>query len=120
MENLGITMSAVTDADDIHTRLGDDSAWEEPQPAPRRKSERRQRGVMVSVRLSAAELEQVQAAAAEHGLTVATYMRTCALEGVRPPVVRTGFTTNLQNGTSPVGPTVTYDRTHYVQMPVAV
>jgi uncharacterized protein (DUF1778 family) len=68
--------------------LGDDpEAWGEPEPKRKRKSERRQRGALVSVRFTPEELALVQAHAAEAGTSVSGYLRNLALATARQPVV---------------------------------
>jgi hypothetical protein len=60
----------------------DPEAWGEPQPQPSastRKSEKRQRSVVVSVRLTPAELERIQAQATLVGRTVSGHLRCLAL-----------------------------------------
>lgn len=76
-------------AEQIETMRDDPSAWGEPvaEPARRRKSERRQRGAMVSVRFSPDELAIVQAHAVEAGMPVSGYLRSLALETARQPKV---------------------------------
>jgi hypothetical protein len=82
-------------------------AWGEPDQAekPRRgsKSERRQRGAMVSVRLTPDELAAIQAHASRAGTSVSGYLRNLALAAARQPVVSamwvTGAVTNCP-GTS--------------------
>ena len=64
---------------DLDKALEDDSEWETPSRTRKPKSEQRQRGAMVSVRFTQAELERVQRAAAERGLSVAAFMREHAL-----------------------------------------
>jgi len=65
----------------IEAMLDDESAWEKPRRAPKKKSERRQRDAVVSVRLSPAELERIQSLAGLRGMTLGAYMRECALIG---------------------------------------
>ena len=76
-------------AEQIEAMRDDTDAWGDPVPAPRhkRKSERRQRGAMVSVRLSPDELATVQEHAAEAGMSVSGYLRSLALIAARQPVV---------------------------------
>jgi predicted DNA binding CopG/RHH family protein len=68
---------------DVVEAMADETEWERPQKAPKRKSERRQRAAMVSVRLTPAELEVVQARASALGLSVGAFMRHRALEGAQ-------------------------------------
>lgn len=86
MEGLGAMMSNVDKVGaDLDNALEDESEWETPSRPRKPKSEQRQRGAMVSVRLTLAELESVQRAAAEEGLSVAAFMRKHALQtGARP------------------------------------
>lgn len=63
----------------LHDMLGDADSWETPSRAPKKKSEKRQRGAMVSVRLTPAELARVQQAADREGLTVSAFVRSRAL-----------------------------------------
>lgn len=72
-------MRSMDEIEQIERALGDDSAWEQPDPGPRKKSERRQRGAMVSVRLTPDELEMLQAASGRQGVSMAAYMRDRAL-----------------------------------------
>lgn len=70
---------------DLDQALEDESEWEAPSRPRKPKSEQRLRGAMVSVRLTLAELESVQRAAAEEGLSVSAFMRKHALlAGTRP------------------------------------
>jgi hypothetical protein len=64
-------------AEEIEAMRDDAEAWGEPvaEPERKRKSERRQRGAMVSVRFSPDELTSVQEHAAEAGMSVSA---TCA------------------------------------------
>jgi hypothetical protein len=79
-EELGTQIEAMRD---------DTQAWGDPvrEPRSRRKSERRQRGAMVSVRFSPDELELVQAQAAGVGASVSGYLRNLALTAAQQPVV---------------------------------
>lgn len=73
----------------IESMRDDEEAWGDPvqEPKPRRKSERRQRGAMVSVRFTLDELEAVQGHAGEAGASVSGYLRNLALAATRQPVV---------------------------------
>ena len=73
----------------IESMRDDEEAWGDPvqDPKPRRKSERRQRAAMVSVRFSVDELEAVHAHAVEAGASVSGYLRDLALAVTRQPVV---------------------------------
>jgi predicted DNA binding CopG/RHH family protein len=67
--------------DDVEAAMDDPTQWaDEPLPVPARRSEKRQRAAMISIRLSSKELETVQAEAAARGLTVSRYVRDRALE----------------------------------------
>lgn len=76
-------------AAEIETMRDVPEAWGEPEPEPehRRKSERRQRGALVSVRFTADELAVVQAHAAEAGTSVSGYLRDMALAAARQPTI---------------------------------
>src|SRR6266487_533022 len=76
-------------AEQIEAMRDDAEAWGEPSPEPerKRKSERRQRGAMVSVRFSPDELASVQAHAVEAGTSVSGYLRNPALAAARQPIV---------------------------------
>lgn len=57
-------------------------AWGEPEPATkavRRKSEQRQRALVISVRFSPSELAAVQVRAHMRGQSVSTFLRSTAL-----------------------------------------
>jgi len=70
--------------DEVEAAMDDPDQWaDEPLPVPARRSEKRQRAAMISIRLSSEELETVQAEAAARGLTVSRYVRDRALE---PPL----------------------------------
>jgi predicted DNA binding CopG/RHH family protein len=86
-EGIIATMEEHKLAEQIEAMRDDDEAWGEPEPERKRKSEHRQRGAMVSVRLSPDELASVQAHAAEAGSTVSGYLRDLALAAARQPVV---------------------------------
>jgi hypothetical protein len=76
-------------AEQIEAMRDDAEAWGEPSPEPKRKrkSERRQRGAMVSVRFSPDELASVQAHAVEAHTSVSGYLRNLALAAARQPIV---------------------------------
>jgi hypothetical protein len=65
----------------IEAMRDDPAAWGEAEPAPqkRTRSERRQRGVVVSVRLTEAELAQINEYASGLGLSVSGALRDAAL-----------------------------------------
>ena len=76
-------------AEQLEAMRDDAEAWGEPvaEPGRKRKSERRQRGAMVSVRFSSDELASVQEHAAEAGTSVSGYLRGLALGAARQPIV---------------------------------
>jgi hypothetical protein len=68
---------------EVEAAMDDPNLWaDEPLPVPARRSEKRQRAAMISIRLSSEELEAVQAEAANRGLSVSRYVRDRALEPV--------------------------------------
>lgn len=77
--------------DALERAMGDQSEWETPTRSTRRKSERRQRGAVVSVRLTPSELETIQQRASALGLSVGAFMRREALGGPGNPFDRSGF-----------------------------
>lgn len=70
-------MPMSTDEADLVRALDDASEWGVPKPG--RKSEKRQRSAMVSVRMTEDELARVQAEAHALNQTVGTFMREVAL-----------------------------------------
>jgi hypothetical protein len=76
-------------AEQIEAMRDDAEAWGEPiaEPKRKRKSERRQRGALVSVRFTPDELASVQEHAAEAGTSVSGYLRNLALAAARQPIV---------------------------------
>jgi hypothetical protein len=76
-------------AEQIEAMRDDTEAWGDPVPEPelKRKSERRQRGAMVSVRFTPDELASVQAHAVEAGTSVSGYLRNLALATASQPIV---------------------------------
>jgi hypothetical protein len=80
-------------AEQIEAMRDDAEVWGEPvtEPARKRKSERRQRGAMVSVRFSPDELASVQEHAADAGMSVSGYLRNLALAAARQPIVIVGW-----------------------------
>ncbi len=80
-------------AEQIEAMCDDAEAWGEPvaEPERKRKSERRQRGAMVSVRFSPDELAAVQEHAAGAGMSVSGYLRNLALAAARQPIVIVGW-----------------------------
>ena len=68
-------------ADQVEAIMDDPDAWGEPVPNPSpRRSERRRRGTVVSVRLTAEELAKVQSYAERRDLSLSGALRTAALE----------------------------------------
>ena len=76
-------------AKQIEAMRDDAHAWGEPsqEPKRKRKSERRQRGALVSVRFSPDELASVQAHASTAGNSVSGYLRSLALTAAQQPIV---------------------------------
>ncbi|MGO9926227.1 MAG: plasmid mobilization protein [Mycobacterium sp.] len=71
--------------------MADPTQWaDEPLPTPARRSAKRQRAAMISIRLSEEELETVQAEAAARGLTISRYVRDRALEPATSRPTRSG------------------------------
>lgn len=100
MEGLGVMMSNMDKVGaDLDNALEDESEWETPSRSRKPKSEQRQRGAMVSVRLTLAELESVQRAAAEEGLSVAAFMRKHALQAGAKPAWTLQVSDTLRNAT---------------------
>lgn len=80
MECVGVKMTSMSNFEsDIEAMMDDPVAWEAPAKASKKKSEQRQRGVVVSVRLNGDELSQLQRASDAVGQSVSGFMRTCAL-----------------------------------------
>ena len=70
---------------EVEAAMEDPSQWaDDPLPVRSRRSEKRQRAAMISIRLSVEELEAVQTEAAARGLTVSRYVRDRALEHAVP------------------------------------
>ncbi|MBV9140465.1 MAG: hypothetical protein JO115_06055 [Pseudonocardiales bacterium] len=75
------TMDTSSLADQIEAMKDDPDAWGDPTPdAPPRRSERRARATVVSVRLTAEELAKVQAYAERRHLSLSGALRTATLE----------------------------------------
>jgi hypothetical protein len=76
-------------AEQVEAMRDDVDAWGDPVPRPKRprKSERRHRGAMVSVRFSPEELAAVQAHASDAGASVSGYLRNLALATASRPIV---------------------------------
>lgn len=85
-------MVAMSSAEHVDRAINDPAEWGTPQRG--RKSEKRQRGAVISVRMTEAELQAVQEKAARSGQTVGTFMRQSALrsdaaiDGVRVQVAQ--------------------------------
>lgn len=76
------------DVNELHTAMGDPSEWGEPIEVPAaRKSEKRRRSAVISVRLTPSELETVEGLAAAAGVPLGTFMRQQALEGEKGSAV---------------------------------
>jgi predicted DNA binding CopG/RHH family protein len=88
-----VIMSEGELAKQIEAMRDDAEAWGEPvaEPERKRKSERRQRGAMVSVRFSPDELAAVQEHAADVGMPVSGYLRDLALKAASQPIVIMGW-----------------------------
>jgi hypothetical protein len=88
-EGATATMSDMGDeralAEHIESMKDDVAAWGEPtEPVGgKRRSERRQRGAVISVRLSADELAELQAFANRRNLSLSGTLRAAALEAAR-------------------------------------
>lgn len=99
------TMDEPTLAEQLEAMKDDDDAWGEPVSAPTHpRSERRQRGSVVSVRLTVEELARIQAYADHQNLSLSGALRTAALEAagaivnVRTHRRWTGSTASNANG----------------------
>jgi len=86
---------------EIERMLEDEDAWERPERSTKKKSERRQRGVMVSVRLTAEEMSRLQAAARERGVTVAAFIRERAIGSGGSASLTVGMQLPSENTTGP-------------------
>lgn len=76
--------------DEVEAAMADPTQWaDEPLLVRARRSEKRQRAAMISIRLSEEELEAVQAEAAARGLSVSRYVRDRALEPAVPRPAKT-------------------------------
>jgi hypothetical protein len=77
-------------AEQIESMRDDPDAWGDPEPdvpVARRKSEKRQRVAMVSVRLNPDELSALQAHALRVGSTVSAYLRDVAVHAAHQPII---------------------------------
>ncbi len=74
---------------ELHERaLNDGTAWAKPLPKGRkRRSDKRQRSVMISFRLGPDELESIERAARVRKMTLSTYLRECAMRTAALPHV---------------------------------
>lgn len=72
-------MSNVDAEANLESMIDDPDAWDVPSRAPKKKSEQRKRGAMVSVRLTPNELAVVQRAAEREGMSLSNFMRSRAL-----------------------------------------
>lgn len=79
-------------AADIEAMAHDPEAWGDAIPTRARKSEKRQRGVVVSVRLTPEELEAIQGHATAVGETVSGYLRQVGLRAAAAPLITTSAT----------------------------
>jgi predicted DNA binding CopG/RHH family protein len=87
--------------DEVEAAMDDPNQWaDEPLPVPARRSEKRQRAAMISIRLSSEELEAVQAEASARGLSVSRYVRDRALAPVVSRSVEHKVQHVVANGTS--------------------
>lgn len=83
---------SMSNSEKLDRAIDDPSEWATPQRS--RKSEKRQRGAVVSVRMTEVELEVVQEKAASVNKTVGTFMRESALQrqvSIEAPPVRRPF-----------------------------
>lgn len=65
---------------DYESKTGDSEEWGEPIPT----KARRRLGAMISVRLTADELDEVRRAAEAQGVSSSAFLRTAALRAARP------------------------------------
>lgn len=84
---------------ELDKAIDDPEEWGTPQRSARtRKSEKRQRVAVVSVRLTEAELELIQQFAANAGVSVGAYMRDTALKVERQTVVLSTYSSRRMLG----------------------
>lgn len=104
------TMGRMSDSEDPTLAINDPAAWGPPKKG--RKSEKRQRSTVVSVRMTQDELAAIQEKAKVYGHTIGTYMREVALT-CQPQLHWEGLLTQalVSNGV-PLTVTSQY-RTHY-------
>lgn len=88
------------------TQLSDPDEWGAPEPTKRRKSDKRRRGVVVSVRLGPEELEAIEQRAKVRGVAIGTYLRECALTTTPMPTTTPEVQVSSKSGflSSPVIP----------------
>lgn len=92
-------MSDVNESESkLEAMVEDEDAWEAPSRAPKKKSEQRKRGAMVSVRLTPDELASVQRSAEREGKTISNFMRSRALTSAGTPH-RTAYGQQSRNTT---------------------
>jgi predicted DNA binding CopG/RHH family protein len=68
---------------ELITALNDPSEWGDVEPPKQPKSQKRRRSVVVSIRLTPAELAAIEEQAQKRGLSIASYLRDCALAPTR-------------------------------------
>jgi hypothetical protein len=95
------------------TELSDPDEWGAPEPTKRRKSDKRRRGVVVSVRLAPAELEAIEQRAKDRGVAIGTYLRECALTTV--PMATTTPEVQVSSKSSFSSPVIPLFRHHTAQ-----
>lgn len=86
---------------DIEAAMNDPDAWGDPDdaPAPRRRSERRQRSAVVSVRLTKDELRALQNYAHVRHLSISGALRAAGLEAASAAAVVRAVPWNAGGGT---------------------
>ena len=84
-------MSNMSNEPDPIADLANPDQWGPPEPSKRARSEKRRRGVVVSVRLTEEELAVVEGRAQMRGVALGTYIRESALRRMvsvsAPPAV---------------------------------
>lgn len=73
----------------IEQAMNNPDEWKDPLPEKPRRSEKRQRSVMISVRLNSDEAASLEWAASARGWTISRFVRDMALECAALPVVTT-------------------------------
>lgn len=82
----------------LEAAMDDPTEWGDAIPDTRSgRSEKRQRAAMISIRLTAQELETVQARAANRGLSVSQYVRELALQPTQASTYTLITSTNAKN-----------------------